>query len=255
MSTASQALRPCSWIPDQVRDDDLGGSGGGRDILVLAARAARAAGAGRRSGLGLVAFVGGGDGRRQDVERDPLLVAALLGLVRGAGARRGAARYSPLRSPRSLARGSRGARALAARFVAVSRRGSRSRRGSSRRGLVAADVLAARSLARRRRSAFAPILVLILVAVVIIVALARPLLLEAGAALVEDAEIMIRKLEVIFGLDAVALHLRVARQPLIFLEQLGGVAALPVVLAVARTGIVAARRSTPPPPRPRLRPP
>ena len=52
---------------------------------------------------------------------------------------------------------------------------------------------------------------------------------------------MVRKLQIIFGLDAVALHLRVARQALIFFEQLGGVAALAIVLAVARPGIAARR--------------
>ena len=55
---------------------------------------------------------------------------------------------------------------------------------------------------------------------------------------------MVRELEVIFGEDAVALHLGVAREPFIFFEQLGRVAALPIVLAVSRTRIVAARRPT-----------
>src|SRR5205085_8978232 len=64
------------------------------------------------------------------------------------------------------------------------------------------------------------------------------------AAFVENAEIMVGELEKIFGLDAVALHLRVAGQTLILFQQLGGIAALPVVLAIARTRIVAARRST-----------
>jgi hypothetical protein len=45
---------------------------------------------------------------------------------------------------------------------------------------------------------------------------------------------MVRELQVIFGLDTVAGELRVARHALVFLEQLGGIAALPVVLAVAR---------------------
>ena len=66
---------------------------------------------------------------------------------------------------------------------------------------------------------------------------------------------MVRKLQIIFGLDAVALHLRVARQALVFLEQLGGIAALPVVLAVAGDPDCMLRRRPPPPPRPRLRPP
>ena len=55
---------------------------------------------------------------------------------------------------------------------------------------------------------------------------------------------MVRILEIGFGLDAVALHLGVARQALIFFQQLGGIAALPIVLAVAGARIVAARRST-----------
>jgi hypothetical protein len=45
---------------------------------------------------------------------------------------------------------------------------------------------------------------------------------------------MVRILEVIFGLDPVARELRVTRQALIFLEQLSGIAALAVVLTVAR---------------------
>jgi hypothetical protein len=45
---------------------------------------------------------------------------------------------------------------------------------------------------------------------------------------------MVRELEIIFGLDAVAGELGIARHALVFLEQLGGIAALPVVLAVSR---------------------
>ena len=44
---------------------------------------------------------------------------------------------------------------------------------------------------------------------------------------------MIGELEVIFGLDAVAGKLHVARQCLVFFEQLGGIAALAIVLAIA----------------------
>src|SRR5205085_7347763 len=85
---------------------------------------------------------------------------------------------------------------------------------------------------------------ILLALVLIIIALAGPLLFVAGAGLGENAEIMIGELEEIFGLDAVALHLRVARETLIFLEQLGGIAPLTIVLPVARTRIVAAGRST-----------
>jgi hypothetical protein len=63
--------------------------------------------------------------------------------------------------------------------------------------------------------------------------LAGILLLEARPALREDAEIVISELEVIFGVDAVALHLRVARQILVFLKKLRRVAARAVVDAVA----------------------
>jgi hypothetical protein len=45
---------------------------------------------------------------------------------------------------------------------------------------------------------------------------------------------MVRVLQVIFGLDPVAGELRIARHALVFLEQLGGIAALAIVLAVAR---------------------
>jgi hypothetical protein len=45
---------------------------------------------------------------------------------------------------------------------------------------------------------------------------------------------MVRVLQIIFGLDPVAGELRIARHALVLLEQLGGVAALAIVLAVAR---------------------
>jgi len=60
------------------------------------------------------------------------------------------------------------------------------------------------------------------------------LFIEARAILAEHAEIMVRILKKIFGLDAVARKLRVARHALVFFEQLGGVAALAIVLTVPR---------------------
>jgi hypothetical protein len=60
------------------------------------------------------------------------------------------------------------------------------------------------------------------------------LLLEARRPVLEHANNG-RLLEVIFGLDAVARELRVARQRLVFFQELGGIAALAVVLAIART--------------------
>jgi hypothetical protein len=44
---------------------------------------------------------------------------------------------------------------------------------------------------------------------------------------------MVRELKIIFGLDAVACKLGIARHALVFFEQLGGIAALAVVLAIA----------------------
>jgi hypothetical protein len=70
--------------------------------------------------------------------------------------------------------------------------------------------------------------------VLAIVAVLRTLILEAGAAFAEHSEIVIRILQIIFGLHAVARELRVARHALIFLQELGGIAALAIVLAVAR---------------------
>jgi hypothetical protein len=60
------------------------------------------------------------------------------------------------------------------------------------------------------------------------------LLFEARAVLTQHAEIMIGELEIIFGLNPIARELGVARHALVFLEQLSGIAALAVVLPVAR---------------------
>ena len=70
---------------------------------------------------------------------------------------------------------------------------------------------------------------------IVVVALAtRILLLEPGPALAQDAEIMVRELQIILGLHAVAGQLGVARHALVLFEQLRGVAALAIVLPVAR---------------------
>jgi hypothetical protein len=75
---------------------------------------------------------------------------------------------------------------------------------------------------------------LVVVAVVLVaVAAGAALLFEAGAAFAEDPVIMVGVLQIIFGLDAIAPELRVARHALVFFEELGGVTALPIVLAVA----------------------
>ena len=81
-------------------------------------------------------------------------------------------------------------------------------------------------------------LAVVAVAVVVIIivdgfAASTALLVEARLAFAQHAEIMLRELEIGFGLDTVPRELRIARQALVFLEQLRGIAALAVVLAVA----------------------
>jgi hypothetical protein len=63
------------------------------------------------------------------------------------------------------------------------------------------------------------------------------LLLEAAAAFGEDAEIMIRELQIIFGVDAIALALRIGGERLVFFQQLAGVATGAIVDPVARIGV------------------
>ena len=74
----------------------------------------------------------------------------------------------------------------------------------------------------------------IILILIIIARATRILVLEAGTIFPQHAEIMLRVLKIIFGLDTVARELRVARHALVFLEQLGGIAALAVILPVAR---------------------
>jgi hypothetical protein len=76
----------------------------------------------------------------------------------------------------------------------------------------------------------------LLVALVIVEVLAAlaALVLEARAAFAQHAEIMVCELQIIFGLDPVARELRIARHALVLLEQLSGIAALAIVLPVAR---------------------
>src|SRR5687768_17103742 len=58
---------------------------------------------------------------------------------------------------------------------------------------------------------------------------------------------MVGELKIIFGLDTVALHLRVAGETLVFFQQLGGVAALAIILAIASARIHVGGASTPAP--------
>jgi len=78
-------------------------------------------------------------------------------------------------------------------------------------------------------------LVAVDVIVQLIVALTTgTLLFETGAALTQHAKIMIGELKIIFRLDPVARELGIARHALVFFEQLGGIAALAIILPVAR---------------------
>src|SRR3546814_15093563 len=59
------------------------------------------------------------------------------------------------------------------------------------------------------------------------------MLLHARAVLVQHAKIVIGELQVIFGVDAIPLHLRVTREILVFLVELIRIAPRAVVDAIA----------------------
>jgi hypothetical protein len=61
----------------------------------------------------------------------------------------------------------------------------------------------------------------------------RLLVVEPRAAVLQHPEIVVGVLKIIFGLDAVAGKLRIARETLVLLQQLGGIAALAVILTIA----------------------
>ncbi len=71
-----------------------------------------------------------------------------------------------------------------------------------------------------------------------IVCAATPLLifLKARARFAQHAKIMVGELQIIFGIDAVALHLRVPRERFILLQQLGRIAACAIIDPVAIVG-------------------
>ena len=85
------------------------------------------------------------------------------------------------------------------------------------------------------------IVAILAVLVALLRALTLALLLEAGAGLGEHTEIMVRELEIIFGHHPVALGLGVAREIAVFLVELDGVAARPIVDPVASIGTVGVR--------------
>ena len=76
-------------------------------------------------------------------------------------------------------------------------------------------------------------IVAILAVLVLLLTLTLALLVEAGASLGEHTEIMVRELEIIFGHHPIALGLGVTREIAVFLVELDGVAARPIVDPVA----------------------
>ncbi len=245
------------------------GSGRGRDILIFT-RAARTAGA-RRAGR-RIALVGGksrsGDRGRQNVERNPLLADALLVrdvAARGAGgtgtllaiALRAVVPLGTFRTIVTLGaiRTRGGFRTIIALetlsalrpIVAIRAFGPIGALVAARTEFAAGLLLAALLLLGVAGAAFAGLLLLLVLIVVIIViglvvALAA-MLVEAAAALAQNPEIMIRILQIGLGQHPIALHLGVAGEAFIFFVELGGIAALAIVLAIAGAGIHAARRA------------
>ena len=76
----------------------------------------------------------------------------------------------------------------------------------------------------------------VIIAIAIIVAVATPALLFflPRAIVGENAKVMIRELQIIFGVHPVTLRLGIARQVLVFLKKLGRIAARTIVDAIAR---------------------
>jgi hypothetical protein len=181
--------------------------GGGRN-LGLAVLGARAAGAAARPrllfGPAFLRIRLSADGGRQDVERNAFASLAVILLV-----------ASITIVAVILTLGALGAFVAVARPAALWRLGGFAIIVAIRIGFGHFDAV-----------------VLIAIAFAVFVT-AAALLVEADAAVAEDAVIMIGELQIIFGLDAVARELRIPCHALVFLEQLGGIAALPVVLAIA----------------------
>jgi hypothetical protein len=224
---------------------------GGRDVSIIGrARLAGAALGGRSLRFRVRGFdrFGTADGGRQRVERDAfeiaartvgdvfaIAVAGIAGTARAAFSRlralgafravvavvafRALSAFRPLSAFRALEAVARFPRlrtiALVA-FVAV-------------RPVVALGAVVVAALV----ALIVGFHLLVVTLVIVAVAALAALLFEAGAAFAEDAVIVIRILQIIFGLDAVAAELRVARHALVLFQQLRGIATLAIVLTVA----------------------
>ncbi len=75
--------------------------------------------------------------------------------------------------------------------------------------------------------------VVVVAVAVILVARLAALFVIARTAFAQHAIIMVGELQIIFGLDPIAGELRIARHALVFLMQLGGIAALAIILAIS----------------------
>ena len=172
-------------------------------------------------GLGSIALIGCTDRRRQEVERDPLIIL-LVGLV--------AAVAVAWRRPLVLVAFITIVAAVAARSIAT---------------IIAVTALAL--VAARTVLILAVGLLLLLfdlllvgafehlfVAVVGVVIVARPwtLVFEPRPALAENPEIMVGELQKVFRLHTITGQLGVTRHAFVLFKQLRGIAALAVVLAI-----------------------
>jgi hypothetical protein len=174
---------------------EYSGSGGGSDFLVAFLRSRTALTPARLGGYRFFLFVGiAADGGRQSLDGDPLVLGFSLG---------------------ALTR-----RTVALETVALA---------ISAVPATTALVVFGALIVGAGLDHFFFILILVRGVVTALAAL----LFEPGAVLSQDTEIMVRELEVIFALHAIASELGVARHVLVFLEQLRRVSTLAVVLPVA----------------------
>jgi hypothetical protein len=187
--------------------------------------------------LGLVIARAGADRRRDHVERDPLLISAIastrcctLAAVASRPGRPVIARNTLGALGTIFARATLGAIVTGISLIAVVPLGP-----FRTFGTIWPIIVARAALLLHRGTIVVASLdhLVVLIFVAIILAALLALLVEARPAFAQHPIIMVGILEVIFGLDAVAGELRIARHALVFLQELGGIAALAIVLAIA----------------------
>ena len=216
-------------------------SGGGGDIaVVIAHHPARTAARARRFDLAAILVTGGADRGGKDAERDALVARVDIAVGVAANAFVGGLAARALDSLRTLgALGPIAARTLLLLLARLLLTILTLRLLALRTivAIVVTIVTVVAVIGAVRVHALFVVAVKIIVALLAATALLLMLVFEPRAAVLEDAEIMVGELEVIFGLDAVPGKLRVARHALVFLEELGGVAALTIVARVATAAI------------------